>query len=137
MAEQSPFAKDFGYLIPFLDKVKAHVEGLPEGPGKAELQGLLASQVTDWKRVKALLSGAEASGDPSPESADQKSPDAPAPEGSTPASLAPVETFIAPEGHTPKAWSIGSSIAATPQANQSGAPGGLSVGSLIGVKRSL
>ncbi len=132
MAEQAPFAKDFGYLIPFLDKVNAYAEGLPDGPRKDELQSLLSSQSADWTRIAAILSG----GAPSAPRAQEAPAEAEVPSTDT-APLAPVETFIVPEGHSPKTWSIGSSITSTPQADPSGAPKGLSVGSLIGVKRSL
>ncbi len=61
------FDKDFGYLIPFLDKVAAAAEALADPAAKAELTKLLAGEKQRWVRARQLLSGASAS----PQAADR------------------------------------------------------------------
>lgn len=128
MAEQAPFAKDFGYLTPFLQKVKAHADSLGEGPVKAELQALLSGQLEEWDRVKTLLAGAPPKAAASPNLAQG------------PAAQGPVTPLIKPQveskGLSPKVWSVGSSMDGDPIERGSAARPGLTVGSLIGVKRN-
>lgn len=55
------FDKDFGYLMPFLDKVTAAAEALADPAARAELTKLLAGEKQRWMRARQLLSGATAS----------------------------------------------------------------------------
>lgn len=53
----STFARDFGYLMPFLQKM----EQAAKESGNAELQQLVAGEAARWRRIQALLgSGAGA-----------------------------------------------------------------------------
>lgn len=54
----SAFDKDFGYLLPFLDKVAAAAAGLPDGSAREELTRLMAEEKVRWQRVQELLRGA-------------------------------------------------------------------------------
>jgi len=54
----SAFDKDFGYLLPFLDKVAAAAAELPEGPAREELTRLMAEEKVRWQRARELLRGA-------------------------------------------------------------------------------
>jgi len=56
----SPFDKDFGYLIPFLDKIAAYAKELPDPVAREELVRLIAGEKMRWERIRALLSGATA-----------------------------------------------------------------------------
>lgn len=55
------FDKDFGYLMPFLDKVAAAAQALADPAARAELTKLLADEKQRWARARQLLSGAGAS----------------------------------------------------------------------------
>jgi hypothetical protein len=50
------FDRDFGYLMPFLDKVRAAGEALPLGP-REEMAALLQGEKERWTRIRELLSG--------------------------------------------------------------------------------
>lgn len=54
------FDKDFGYLMPFLDKVAAAANNLQETAAREELARLMSDEKTKWARVRQLLSGSEA-----------------------------------------------------------------------------
>jgi len=54
------FDRDFGYLMPFLDKVRAAGEALPLGP-REELAALLAGERERWTRIRELLAGGTSS----------------------------------------------------------------------------
>lgn len=56
----SQFDKDFGYLMPFLDKVAAAASGLRDAAARDELTRLIGEEKQRWARVRLLLSGAEA-----------------------------------------------------------------------------
>ena len=62
MAEGA-FEKDFGYLIPFLDKVTAASGSLADPAARDELRRLLAGEKERWSRIRELLAGS--SGGPS------------------------------------------------------------------------
>jgi hypothetical protein len=51
------FSRDFGYLMPFLDRVQAAGEALPP-PTRNELATLLAGERARWARIRELLVGA-------------------------------------------------------------------------------
>lgn len=74
MAEGA-FEKDFGYLMPFLDKVAAASGSLADPSARDELRRLLAGEKERWSRIRELLqsaSGGPASQD-QPESRLQRS----------------------------------------------------------------
>ena len=52
----NPFDRDFGYLLPFLDKLDAHARSLP-GPAGDELRRLIAEEKPRWARIRGLLEG--------------------------------------------------------------------------------
>jgi len=53
------FEKDFGYLMPFLDKIAAAASAstLPDQAARAELEQLIADEKRRWARIRQLLSG--------------------------------------------------------------------------------
>lgn len=57
MAE-GQFDKDFGYLMPFLDKVAAAANDLSDPAAREELKRLIADEKPRWSRIRQLLSGA-------------------------------------------------------------------------------
>jgi hypothetical protein len=57
MAE-GQFEKDFGYLMPFLDKVAAATGGIADPAAREELTRLVAGEKQRWARIRQLLSGA-------------------------------------------------------------------------------
>ncbi|MFL5319528.1 MAG: hypothetical protein ACJ790_07710 [Myxococcaceae bacterium] len=61
MANSSSFDRDFGYLMPFLDRVAQAGSGLSP-PARAELLRLVAGEKEKFARIRQLLSGAAASG---------------------------------------------------------------------------
>lgn len=50
------FDKDFGYLMPFLDKVAAAADNLREPAAREELRQFMSDEKTKWARVRQLLS---------------------------------------------------------------------------------
>jgi hypothetical protein len=52
------FDKDFGYLMPFLDRVAATAASLADPAARAELTKLMAEEKTRWARIRQLLGGA-------------------------------------------------------------------------------
>jgi hypothetical protein len=58
MAGTGAFERDFGYLMPFLDKLEAHAAGLPEGAAREELRQLVAEEKARWPRIRELVDGA-------------------------------------------------------------------------------
>ncbi len=59
MAAPGAFDKDFGYLMPFLDKVAAAAGELANAAAREELTRLIAEEKVRWERVRELLRGAE------------------------------------------------------------------------------
>lgn len=53
------FDRDFGYLLPFLDKVAAAGASIG-GTAGAELQQLISGEKARWARIRELLAGAPA-----------------------------------------------------------------------------
>jgi hypothetical protein len=51
------FEKDFGYLMPFLDKVAAAANTLSDTGAREELARLMADEKARWVRIRQLLSG--------------------------------------------------------------------------------
>jgi|SRR5205085_7162845 len=52
------FDKDFGYLMPFLDKVAGAAASLADPAARAELTKLVADEKARWARIRQLLGGA-------------------------------------------------------------------------------
>jgi len=52
------FEKDFGYLMPFIDKIAAAAKELTNPAARAELTSLMADEKPRWTRIRQLLSGA-------------------------------------------------------------------------------
>ncbi|MBX5482952.1 MAG: hypothetical protein IRZ16_14095 [Myxococcaceae bacterium] len=48
--------RDFGYLMPFFDKVAIRARALP-GPAREEVLGLIAGEKERWTRIRSLLLG--------------------------------------------------------------------------------
>ena len=57
------FEKDFGYLMPFLDKIAAAATTLPDQAAGAELAQLITDEKRRWARIRELLSGATSTGE--------------------------------------------------------------------------
>lgn len=92
MAE--PFERDFGYLVPFLDKVQQAAAQLSDPAARSEATRLAAEEKARWARMRALLAGAAgatASSNPevSPGPAVRTAPRLGRPEGFTVGSLRP------------------------------------------------
>ncbi|MFN7131734.1 MAG: hypothetical protein ACK4N5_06610 [Myxococcales bacterium] len=60
-SDQGAFDKDFGYLIPFLDRVAAAVAQLPDAAARDEAARLIAGEKEKWTRLRQLLAGAPGS----------------------------------------------------------------------------
>ena len=54
------FEKDFGYLMPFLEKVAAAANTLADAAAREELKRLVAGEQSRWLRIRELLSGGAA-----------------------------------------------------------------------------
>ena len=58
-----PFDKDFGYLLPFLDKIAQAADSLSNTAAGRELKELVSGEKTRWNRIRELLdSPAKAAG---------------------------------------------------------------------------
>ena len=53
-----PFARDFGYLMPFLDKVEAATGSIADPAAREEAKRLLSGEKERWTRARELLAGA-------------------------------------------------------------------------------
>ena len=60
MANPEAFDRDFGYLMPVLDKVAAAASGVEDPAARAELARLVADEKARWNRIRELLRGAPA-----------------------------------------------------------------------------
>jgi hypothetical protein len=61
MANPEAFDRDFGYLMPFLDKVAAAASELQDAAAREELARLMADEKARWNRIRELLRGAASS----------------------------------------------------------------------------
>lgn len=52
------YDKDFGYLMPFLDRVAGAAASLADPAARAELTRLMADEKARWARIRQLLGGA-------------------------------------------------------------------------------
>ncbi|RKH10583.1 hypothetical protein D7Y13_24800 [Corallococcus praedator] len=64
MANPLNFDRDFGYLLPFMDKVASAASDLPDASARAELVQLMAEEKVRWERIRSLLQGASGRGAP-------------------------------------------------------------------------
>jgi hypothetical protein len=58
VANPGAFDRDFGYLLPFLDKVAAAAAELEDPAAREELSRIVADEKVRWERVRELLRGA-------------------------------------------------------------------------------
>jgi hypothetical protein len=58
VANPDAFDRDFGYLLPFLDKVAAAATELEDAGAREELTRILSEEKARWNRVRELLRGA-------------------------------------------------------------------------------
>ncbi|MFY0569582.1 hypothetical protein ACN28E_37945 [Archangium lansingense] len=58
MAKPAGFDRDIGYLMPFLDRVAATADTLPDAAAREELKRLMAEEKERWARIQQLLGGA-------------------------------------------------------------------------------
>ena len=63
------FDKDFGYLMPFLDRVATAAASLADPAARAELTRLMAEEKTRWARIRQLLGGASGQAQAAPTAA--------------------------------------------------------------------
>jgi hypothetical protein len=61
--DASDFGRDFGYLMPFLAKLRTAAQALPPARRDA-LLALLEGEPARWERIRALLEGAEVGAQP-------------------------------------------------------------------------
>lgn len=62
MATPGAFDKDFGYLLPFLERVAAAAGELEDAAAREELGRLMAEEKVRWARIRELLGGAAGQG---------------------------------------------------------------------------
>ncbi len=62
MAKPAGFDRDIGYLMPFLDRVAAAADELPDANAREELKRLMAEEKVRWARIQQLLGGATGRG---------------------------------------------------------------------------
>jgi hypothetical protein len=62
MANPDAFDRDFGYLMPFLDKVAAAASKLEDAAAREELSRLISEEKVRWERARELLRGAPGRG---------------------------------------------------------------------------
>lgn len=55
------FEKDFGYLMPFIDRIAAAASGIASDEAREEFTRLVSDERARWTRIRQLLSGAVAS----------------------------------------------------------------------------
>lgn len=94
MAGTGAFDKDFGYLLPFLDRVAAAAGTLEEQAAREELARLIAEEKGRWARIRELLSGAAGRAAPGADLGAVESAPVAAPPASAPAGGAPHEGYL-------------------------------------------
>jgi hypothetical protein len=57
VANPDAFDRDFGYLMPFLDKVAAAAAELEDPAARSELARIIDDEKVRWERVRELLRG--------------------------------------------------------------------------------
>jgi hypothetical protein len=71
------FDKDFGYLMPFLDKVAGAAGSLADPVARDELTKLVVDEKARWARIRELLGGAAGRATATPAAAPSASQDNP------------------------------------------------------------
>jgi len=74
MAKPAGFDRDIGYLMPFLDRVAATADTLPDTAAREELKRLMAEEKARWARIQQLLGGAEGRSTSTPPAARASTP---------------------------------------------------------------
>ena len=74
------FDKDFGYLIPFLDKIGEAAMSLSNPAAREELRELIAGEKGRWTRIRDLLADRPAATSSPPVSAPSEKSEAPSAE---------------------------------------------------------
>src|SRR5689334_1707204 len=92
------FDKDFGYLMPFLDRVAGAAASLADPAARAELTRLVADEKAKWARIRQLLGGA--SGQAVTQAAVSSNSAAP--------QAAPSQAAASPEVREPFSFTVGS-----------------------------
>ncbi|HEY7910866.1 MAG TPA: hypothetical protein VIG62_03050 [Blastocatellia bacterium] len=54
------FEKDFGYLMPFLEKVAEAAKAMSDPGAREELMRLMADEKSRWSRIRQILAGSGA-----------------------------------------------------------------------------
>lgn len=92
------FEKDFGYLMPFLEKVAAAANTITDAAAREELKRLVAGEQSRWLRIRELLSGGAAN------------PAQPVASPAAPNTQAPVESHAPQDAQPahPKQFTVGS-----------------------------
>jgi hypothetical protein len=62
MAKPGAFDKDFGYLMPFLERVAGAAGELEDAAAREELGRLMAEEKVRWARIRELLGGVAGGG---------------------------------------------------------------------------
>jgi hypothetical protein len=57
---QDGFEKDFGYLMPFIDRIAAAANHIADDAAQEEFTLLVSDERARWTRIRQLLSGAQA-----------------------------------------------------------------------------
>ncbi|GHG97627.1 hypothetical protein [Comamonas sp. JC664] len=73
----SAFDRDFGYLMPFLDRVTEAASQLEDASARAELSRLMVEEKARWQRIQELLGGAGGRGAAIPAAAQESTSEAP------------------------------------------------------------
>lgn len=55
---EESFEKDFGYLIPFIDRIAAAANQITSDGAREEFSRLVSDERARWTRIRQLLSGA-------------------------------------------------------------------------------
>jgi len=67
--DDAGFERDFGYLLPFLDRVGQAAAGLADPAARARLTALVAEEKARWPEIRALLAGGPVTPPPTPAAA--------------------------------------------------------------------
>ncbi|HKP85779.1 MAG TPA: hypothetical protein VJZ26_06770 [Blastocatellia bacterium] len=95
---EGPFDKDFGYLMPFLDKVAAAASNLSDPAAREELKKMMTDEKSRWARIRQLLAGA----------AGQAAGRAPSPVEANPAGAASTRPHASADAKEPLSFTVGS-----------------------------
>ncbi|MEW6208311.1 MAG: hypothetical protein AB1631_08080 [Acidobacteriota bacterium] len=71
---QDGFEKDFGYLMPFIDRIAAAANSIADDAAREEFTRLVSDERARWMRIRQLLSGAEAQTGQSQQASEESKP---------------------------------------------------------------